>query len=137
MGCGNNCGNCGCGGMVFESINEPEPPFVPYKVTIFCSLSIEGIHSWPDCPIEEVSYLRNPHRHMFNIKAYKEVTHLDRDIEFIWLKHRIKEYLTRTYPDGQLGARSCEMLALELIKEFNLSSCEVNEDGENGSIVEA
>jgi len=30
---------------------------------------------------------------------------------------------------------SCEMIARELIEHFNLSRCEVSEDGENGAIV--
>lgn len=113
--------------------NPPAPP--KKTVTIFCSLSYEGIHCWEKCPIDEVSYLRNPHRHMFGIKAYKQVSHSDRDVEFIWLKHRIEEYLKKEYPTHNLGNTSCEMLAEKLIYEFDLSACEVNEDGENGSIV--
>jgi hypothetical protein len=35
----------------------------------------------------------------------------------------------------EFGAKSCEMIAIELINEFNLSRCEVNEDNENGAIV--
>jgi hypothetical protein len=102
---------------------------------VYCTLQFEGIHNWPNCPIEEVSYLRFPHRHMFHIKAWMVVSHSDRDVEFIWLKHRITEYLDKTYPDHQLGAKSCEMLAEELINKFGLAACEVNEDGENGAIV--
>jgi hypothetical protein len=30
---------------------------------------------------------------------------------------------------------SCEMIADELVKKFNLYECEVNEDGEGGAIV--
>jgi len=30
---------------------------------------------------------------------------------------------------------SCEMIAEELIKEFDLCRCEVNEDAENGAIL--
>jgi hypothetical protein len=63
------------------------------------------------------------------------------------LKHRIRDYLVKEYgkaeSDGTViyythcvfGARSCEMLAEELITQFNLSKCEVNEDNENGAIV--
>ena len=111
-----------------------------FKETVFCSLQIEGLHNWPDCPIEEVAYLRDLHRHIFHIKAFKPVTHSDRDVEFIWLKHQIQHYIDQRYYSGQykccfFGAMSCEMLAKQLITAFDLSSCEVNEDGENGAIV--
>jgi hypothetical protein len=110
------------------------------KAEVYCTLEIEGTHCWPACPFEEVAYLRDPHRHMFHIKAFKPVTHSDRDVEFIMLKHKIKEYLTRTYLDLNqhlcvFGAKSCEMIAEELIVVFDLSSCEVSEDGENGAVV--
>lgn len=109
-------------------------------VEVFCTLKVEGIHFWPDCPIEEVSYLRDPHRHLFGIKAFKTVYHDDRDVEFIWFKHQIQHYIDQTYYNGQykcclFGAMSCEMLAQELIEKFDLSRCEVDEDGENGAIV--
>lgn len=107
---------------------------------VFCTLQVEGTHNWPGCPFDEVAYLRDPHRHVFHIKAFKRVSHSDRDTEFIILKHEIAKYLTEKYqmPHQQLcvfGARSCEMIAEELIKEFDLSRCEVSEDNENGAIV--
>ena len=110
------------------------------ETVVFCSLQVEGIHNWPDCPIDEVAYLRDPHRHLFHIKAYKEVTHSDRDVEFIWLKHQIQHFIDRTYYSVKynccvFGAKSCEMIAEELISKFDLQKCEVNEDGENGAIV--
>lgn len=102
---------------------------------VFCTLQFEGIHCWPECPFEEVAYLRDPHRHMFHIKAWKEVQHNDRDVEFIMLKHRIAQYLDDKYPTKQLGRTSCEMLAKDLIERFDLKACEVSEDGENGAIL--
>ena len=107
---------------------------------VFCTFQVEGIHCWPDCPIEEVSYLRDPHRHMFHIKAHKPVTHSDRDVEFIWFKHELEEWLSEQYWDASkralvFGAMSCEMIAKELIEQFDLNRCEVSEDGENGAIV--
>lgn len=110
------------------------------KSEVYCTLQVEGIHNWPGCPFEEVSYLRNPHRHVFHIKAHAPVHHDDRDVEFILLKHHITEYLNTTYWSDDVwclyfGARSCEMIARELIDQFGLSRCEVNEDGENGAIL--
>lgn len=107
---------------------------------IYCTLHIEGLHHWPKCPLDEVDYLRQLHRHMFHIKAYKHVTHADRDIEFIMLKHDIEQYLGEKYYDSKrrmcvFGAMSCEMIAEELINNFDLSGCDVSEDGENGAVL--
>lgn len=106
---------------------------------VYCTLQVEATHSWPGCPFEEVAYLRDPHRHVFHIKAYMPVTHTDRDTEFIILKHHILEYFyTNYYCETQrlcvFGSRSCEMIAEELANVFTLSKCEVNEDNENGCV---
>jgi hypothetical protein len=110
------------------------------KTEVYCSLSFEGTHNWPNCPYEDVKFLRDPHRHIFHVKAYKEVTHADRDIEFIRLKREIQQYLYQEYFVAKenyhiLGAKSCEMIALELISKFKLSKCDVSEDLENGAIL--
>ena len=117
------------------------------KSEVYCTLQVEGIHNWPECPFEEVVYLRDLHRHIFHIKAHLVVNHDDRDTEFIMLKHQIEHYLLNKYAnleqDGHFmddrvcifGARSCEMIARELIEEFGLCRCEVSEDGENGAIL--
>lgn len=107
---------------------------------IISRLSVEGIHRWKKCPIEEVSYLREYHRHMFYINCYAYVNHSDRDIEFIELSHRVKKYLHSKYfnEDYQclfFDDMSCEMIASELLYEFNLYEVEVNEDLEGGAIV--
>lgn len=99
---------------------------------VFASILFEATHNWPGCYIEEVSYLKNEHRHVFHITAYIEVNHDDRDVEFIYFKHQIEKYLAETYPNKKLGSTSCEMLADELIRNFGLSKCVVSEDGENG-----
>ena len=111
------------------------------KTTIvYARLSVEGIHNWDTCDIPEVDYLKYPHRHRFGIKAYVNVSHADRDVEFIELKHKIEDYLNSTYFSEKhnclvFGSMSCEMLASELIDQFNLTECEVNEDEECGAIV--
>jgi hypothetical protein len=105
------------------------------KKEVYCTIQFEATHFWKECPFEEVKYLQYPHRHVFHIKAFQLVTHNNRDIEFIMLKHNIEEYLQRIYPDHRLGSMSCEMLAEELIEAFDLSKCEVSEDNENGAIL--
>ena len=64
-----------------------------YKQSVFCTLSFDGIHAWYNCPIEEVDFLKVEHRHTFNVKAYYQVSHGDRDQEFIMLKRDIQDYL--------------------------------------------
>ena len=112
------------------------------RTEIYAKLEIEGLHQWTDCPIVEVDYLKHLHRHNFGIIAYADVSHDDRDIEFIEFKHKIHEYLNSKYYNEQykccvFGQMSCEMIAKELILKFELSRCEVSEDGENGAIVVA
>ena len=116
------------------------PKKVAISTEVYCTLQVEGLHHWPECPYAEVSYLQSLHRHLFHIKAYKKVTHDNRDVEFIVLKHRIEEYLYETYLNDFLNVldfknMSCEMIAKKLISKFDLSRCEVSEDGENGAIV--
>lgn len=118
------------------------------RTVVFCTLQFQGVHCWPDCPIEEVAYLRQPHRHMFHVRAVKEVHHDDRDVEFIQLKSQILYWIHSTYPNEfenvptsvvsrSLGHKSCETIAKEILTQFDLIECEVNEDGENGAIVYA
>lgn len=107
---------------------------------VFCTLQVEGTHNWPNCQIDEVEYLKHPHRHLFGIKATMIVKHGDRDVEFIELKHKIQNYLKSKYYNHtknihMFGHQSCEMIARELMNVFDLIECEVNEDNENGSIL--
>jgi len=103
---------------------------------VYCTVLFEATHFWADCNIDEVSYLKNEHRHIFWIKAYKEITDNNREIEFIVFKHRIKEYLNSNYPNKTIGGKSCEMLAEELMTKFDLYRCDVSEDNENGTVLE-
>ena len=108
------------------------------RTSIVVSLRVEGIHCWPDCDIAEVSFLRDPHRHVFHIKAKKPVTHADRDIEIIMLKREIQTFLSHTFgPTCNFESMSCEHIAQKLVRVFELSYCEVLEDGENGAEVYA
>ena len=107
--------------------------------TVFVTLGVEGLHNWPDCDIEEVSFLRATHRHIFGVKCYFPVRHDCRDVEFIVAKRRVTSYLREKYGDGvcDFGAMSCEMIAKDLVERFSLAKCVVDEDGENGAEVVA
>lgn len=107
---------------------------------VYCKVVVEGIHRWEECPIEEVSYLRNDHRHLFHIRAFKTVNHADRDVEFIRLKHQIERFMKEMWWSEKhncyyFGKMSCEMIAKIIVDEFNLDVVEVNEDDENGCVV--
>jgi hypothetical protein len=76
---------------------------------------------------------------MFHFKVTIEVTHNDRDIEFI----QFKRWLESLYANGAMEAdfKSCEMLGEELIRAISGRypnrdmQIEVFEDDENGAIL--
>jgi hypothetical protein len=98
----------------------------------------EGWHSWPEAP-NDCAYLRNIHRHMFHVElTTKAVSNLNREIEFIGLKHKVQEWCVARF--GGLGYGkfssnlSCEHMAQLILREFDASQVEVFEDGENGAV---
>ena len=102
---------------------------------ISVKVDIEGVHCWPDCDIEEVLYLKYPHRHTFEIVCTKHVVHGDRAIEFIEFKHVLKQYIGQKWYNKSIGccdfgSMSCEQIAEDLFKHFELNKCVVSEDGE-------
>jgi 6-pyruvoyl-tetrahydropterin synthase len=101
---------------------------------IIITTRFSAIHRWPDCPIEEVSYLRNPHRHEFHVTVKAEVNHDNRHVEFIQLKNKINQFLRKNWEEKDLGRMSCEMMCTKLRQEFPILNyvC-VMEDGENGA----
>jgi len=108
------------------------------RMAVHATVQIEGLHYWEHAP-DETDYLRNPHRHVFYIKAIKRVTHSDRDVEFIALGHDLTEHLSAYYDEKRrlynFEAMSCEDIAIELVERFELLSCTVSEDNENGATV--
>jgi hypothetical protein len=107
---------------------------------IVIKLQIEGVHSWSNCDIDEVRFLKNLHRHIFHIRVEKEVTHDDRDIEIIQLKRDIEELICTEFWDEEFRCNnffdmSCESIAKFLKNAFELNLVEVLEDNENGAII--
>ena len=112
------------------------------KTNVIANLEIEGLHNWPaaDQVFPEVGLLSNMHRHKWFITAKKRVFHDDRDVEFImfkrdiiqWLEHQYYNKKSRTH---EFGAKSCEMLAKEIMEEFGCVYVSVFEDNENGAEV--
>lgn len=103
---------------------------------VFIKLQFTALHCWPECPIEEVSYLRNLHRHAFHVMIRFKVGHDDRDIEFINAKNEIHKWIQENWEGEDLGRLSCEQMATKLsIKFSHLDPCYVcvSEDDENGA----
>lgn len=109
--------------------------------TIFVTFQKEGIHKYPaaatDPKLADVSFLGNPHRHIFHFRVTIDVFHNDRDIEFILFKRELEGlYGNNTL---QMDFKSCEMLAEDLIGYISKKypgraiQVEVSEDGENGA----
>ena len=114
------------------------------KRYVVCNLRSELYHKYQDAP-DEVSYLRNLHRHELHITVKMEVFHNDREVEFIMLKHQVEafiETLGYNLPTNSNVCVSCESIAEEIIGilSYNYSGdreieVTVMEDGENGAIV--
>ena len=116
------------------------------KRQIWVTFAKEGIHCYPAAATDpklatggwdDVSFLGVPHRHIFHFHVAIEVTHNDRDIEFI----QFKRWMERLYSEGvlELDYKSCEMMAEDLAEKINAKypgrnfTITVSEDKENGA----
>jgi hypothetical protein len=119
----------------------------PLKM-IWVTFQKEGIHKYPAALTDpnlatgdeyDVSFLGYPHRHTFHFKVWINVTHDDRDIEFI----QFKRWLENLYKDSilSLDYKSCEMMSGDLYDSISQRYpgrevwIEISEDGENGSFI--
>lgn len=105
------------------------------KTLIVIKLNFEAIHCWPECPFESVAFLRQKHRHIFYVTIKWTVGHQDRDKEFIIMKREVQEYINKHWARQDLGRKSCEMMATELLVTFGAQFVSVFEDDENGAEV--
>lgn len=112
------------------------------ETSIYVTTDFEALHCWPNAP-KEVEFLRHPHRHLFGVKLFVRVSHEDRDVEFFTLKKALEEIIL-LLKESLLTTvtMSCEQMASFLLWEcvkrgrYSVKSVEVNEDGENGAIIE-
>jgi hypothetical protein len=148
-----------CAAQTREPAAEPEEDAATgddMQVTVQALVTFEGVHRWPEAP-DYASFLRNPHRHVFYVRAYKDARHDDRDVEFLVLAGRVEDAIREMFPplgrehprvDGptpgasflgyhllDLGTMSCEMIARLLIDALDLDGCGVWEDDENGALL--
>ena len=118
------------------------------KRQIWITFRKEGVHCYPAAATDpklntgddyDVSFLANPHRHIFHFRVSIDVFHNDRDIEFI----QFKRWLEALYVGGtlELNYKSCEMIADDLYLQIATRYpgrdvvIEVSEDGENGCTI--
>ena len=106
---------------------------------IYVKFTKEGIHCYPDAP-EDVEFLKNPHRHIFHFRVNIQVSHNDRDIEFILFKRELEDLYSSAILE--VDYKSCEMMAEDLIEYISKMypgrkiEVEISEDGENGAILQ-
>jgi hypothetical protein len=115
---------------------------------IWVTFRKEGIHCYPAAATDpklntageyDVSFLANPHRHIFHFRISIDVFHNDRDIEFI----QFKRWCESLYNQGtlELDWKSCEMIADDLYVQIASKYpnrnviINVSEDGENGCTI--
>jgi hypothetical protein len=118
------------------------------KRMIFVTFQKEGIHRYPAAATDpnlctageyDVSFLANPHRHIFHFNVSIEVFHNDRDIEFIQFKRWLESLYNKDILE--LDFKSCEMIGDDLYEQIasrypdrNIEIT-VSEDGENGATI--
>lgn len=118
------------------------------KRMIFVTFQKEGIHRYPAAATDpnlctageyDVSFLANPHRHIFHFNVSIEVFHNDRDIEFIQFKRWLESLYSKDILE--LDFKSCEMISDDLYEQIasrypdrNIEIT-VSEDGENGATI--
>ena len=101
--------------------------------TIIVKTSFIGFHRWENAP-KEVAFLRDNHRHLFNVKLEIEVFEEDREIEFFILQKELNKFINKHKDSMQ----SCEWLAKLIVDEFEFYpmhrkvKATVYEDNENG-----
>lgn len=112
------------------------------RTRVYARTRFEGFHHWPDAP-EPVAFLRTLHRHEFHVRVDVEVTDHDREVEFILLKRMVDDLLRQAREASVATTHrwSCEHWATHIGTELQKAGVpvvrvEVNEDGENGSIIE-
>jgi hypothetical protein len=117
---------------------------------IWVTFQKEGIHCYPAAATDpalntageyDVSFLANPHRHIFHFRVWIDVFHNDRDVEFIQFKRWLESLYNGQGSVLALDWKSCEMIADDLYIEIagrypdRAVWIEVAEDGENGCLI--
>lgn len=114
------------------------------KSKIVVRHSFVALHRYENAP-EDVKFLRDLHRHRFEVEVQISVYHEDRELEFILVKDKLGTILTDLMRfNNQIAENrmSCEQMAEYIIGQLQAKygderfyQCSVFEDGENGAVV--
>ena len=133
--------------MIQEQRETAERVMQAAQRQIWVTFCKEGIHCYPAAATDpklntageyDVSFLANPHRHIFHFRVSIDVFHNDRDIEFIQFKRWLESLYSGSNTVLELDWKSCEMIADDLYIQIadrypnRNVVIEVSEDGENG-----
>ncbi len=135
--------------MILEERERIDRIIKTAQKKVWITFQKEGIHCFPAAATDpklntgdeyDVSFLANPHRHIFHFRVCIDVFHDDRELEFI----QFKRWLESLYRGNilKLDFKSCEMISddlyLKIAEKYPNRDVhiEVSEDGENGSYVE-
>ena len=129
------------------SLNQLKPVKTK-KQFVYCSFVKEGYHCFPEAATDpqyatgdylDVSHLATRHFHYFHFKVWVEVTHENRQVEFI----QLRRWLESLYDNNtlELNNQSCEMLSDALYATIYSKypvdiNIDVSEEGINGSYTE-
>ena len=106
------------------------------RTLVITDQDVIGFHQWEGA-LPEVKFLKYKHRHIFRIRCAFEVGHDDREIEIFIQEDKIRRYLHKKYlTPCHFWGMSCEMIAKELLQEFDAVWVEVFEDNRGGARVE-
>jgi hypothetical protein len=135
--------------MILEERERIDRIIKAAQKKVWVTFQKEGIHCFPAAATDpklntgdeyDVSFLANPHRHIFHFRVCIDVFHDDRELEFI----QFKRWLESLYRGNilKLDFKSCEMISddlyLKIAEKYPNRDVhiEVSEDGENGCYVE-
>lgn len=114
------------------------------KQFIEVQTDFEAIHNWPECPFNDVSFLKYPHRHKIFI-VVKIQTGKDREQEFFRFKWHVDSIIEDLFGKERiklLGRRSMEEISnmilnilLQHYKKCNIT-VSASEDNQVRGIVE-
>lgn len=111
---------------------------------VFIKTEFYGIHQWKECEIQEVSFLKFPHRHKVFVEVHINVTKKNREIEFFILQKQVNDIITKLYGSEQiknLQNKSMETIASEIKKLLQRKYLQnkmiilCSEDNENGAYI--